>query len=200
MKGEITLKMLECIYEATASFADLTAAFFKMGYGSSSMGIMNEFGRKQIKRGEKVETNLKIKHQRQRFYDMLYKLKKDGLIEEGIKNEKSFFKITSKGKHKIEKLKKRQADALPNNSYKERDLKSGKFTIAVFDIPEKERKKRAWLRSVLKNLNFKMIQQSVWAGKVKIPEDFLDDLKELHLIDYVEIFEISKSGSLKQLT
>ena len=44
-----------------------------------------------------------------------------------------------------------------------------------------------------------MIQKSVWIGKVKIPKEFLDDLFKLRLIDYIEIFEISKAGSLKNL-
>jgi len=34
---------------------------------------------------------------------------------------------------------------------------------------------------------------------VKIPKDFIDNLAELKLIEYVEIFEISKSGTLKSL-
>ena len=143
--------------------------------------------------------NLKAKRQQQRFYSMFHRLKKDGLIEENIKNDKSFFQITSKGRQRLKRLKERQADALPGNSYKTCDLKKSKFTIIVFDIPESERKKRAWLRSALKNLNFKMIQQSVWIGKVRIPEEFLSDLRNMHLTEYVEIFEISKTGSLQQI-
>ena len=72
--------------------------------------------------------------------------------------------------------------------------------IVVFDVPEKERRKRDWLRSVLKRLELKMVQKSVWIGKVKIPKELLDDLFNLKLLDYVEIFEVSKSGSLRQLT
>ena len=75
----------------------------------------------------------------------------------------------------------------------------GQFTIVVFDIPEKERSKRAWIREVLKNLDLKMIQKSVWVGKVKIPKQFIDDLDKFNMVDFVEIFEISKAGSLKQI-
>jgi hypothetical protein len=44
-----------------------------------------------------------------------------------------------------------------------------------------------------------MVQKSVWVGKTKIPQDFLDDLFKLKLVDFVEIFEISRTGSLKHL-
>ena len=190
--------MLEHISDVALGCADLTAVFLESGYGASMGKIEYEFFKRQDKRIKEQDKHLEIKQRQQRFYNMLYKLKKDGLIEEDVKNKKSFFKITSKGKQRIKKLKKRQVNALPDNFYQE-DAKSGKFTIAVFDIPEKDRRKRSWLRSALKNLGFKMIQQSVWAGKIKIPEEFICDLKELNLIEYVEIFEISKSGSLRQL-
>lgn len=199
MKGEITLKILERVGETMVGFADLTAAFLSAGYGASSWKIMDGFERRQTKRDQKQMENLKAKRQQQRFYSMFHRLKKDGLIEENIKNDKSFFQITSKGRQRLKRLKERQADALPGNSYKTCDLKKSKFTIIVFDIPESERKKRAWLRSALKNLNFKMIQQSVWIGKVRIPEEFLSDLRNMHLTEYVEIFEISKTGSLQQI-
>jgi hypothetical protein len=44
-----------------------------------------------------------------------------------------------------------------------------------------------------------MVQKSLWLGKVKIPEEFLVDIRKLSLLDYVEIFEITKTGSLKNL-
>ena len=48
-------------------------------------------------------------------------------------------------------------------------------------------------------MNFRILQKSVWIGKVKIPKEFIDDLKELNMINYVEIFEISRGGSLRQV-
>jgi len=77
--------------------------------------------------------------------------------------------------------------------------RGNKFIIVVFDIPEIQKRKRNWLRAALKNLDFKMVQKSVWFGRVKIPKEFLDHLCEMKLIDYVEIFEISKTGSLERL-
>lgn len=200
MKGEITLRLLEFIRDAAVGAADLTAAFLESGYGASYGKIMYEFEQRSNQRVNGKELKIDKKIFQQRFYNMLYKLKKDGLIEEAVKSQKSFLKITLKGKQRINRLKERQIDLLPDSSYQKTNSKNDKFTIVVFDIPERDRRKRSWLRIALKNLDFNMIQQSVWAGKVKIPEEFINDLKELRLIEYVEIFEISKSGSLRQLT
>jgi hypothetical protein len=68
----------------------------------------------------------------------------------------------------------------------------------IFDVPEKESYKRRWLRSVLKNMNFKMLQKSVWVGRTKVPKSLLDDMGALGMLDYVDIFAISKSGTLTQ--
>ncbi|MBI5742583.1 MAG: hypothetical protein HZA25_01965 [Candidatus Niyogibacteria bacterium] len=86
---------------------------------------------------------------------------------------------------------------MPEAKYGE--LKKGNYAIVTFDVPERERRKREWLRCVLKNLKFRPVQQSVWLGRTKIPIDFLDDLKDLNMTDYVEIFEVSRQGTLRHV-
>ena len=101
--------------------------------------------------------------------------------------------MTKKGLLKLQKLQERdkQISAFKNYTM----LPSGTSVVISFDIPEKERRKRDWLRFALKQLNFHMIQKSVWWGKTKIPKEFIDCLKELKIIDYVEIFRVIKSAS-----
>lgn len=98
-----------------------------------------------------------------------------------------------KGEKKVGELKNR----LPNRHYKKEDKKS--LIIMSFDIPEKLRRKRNWLREVLRNLGFNMIHQSVWIGKSKIPKHMIDDLERIKILEFVEILEISKTGTLKNL-
>ena len=75
-----------------------------------------------------------------------------------------------------------------------------RLVIVAFDIPERVRRYRDWFRSVLENLGLTMIQKSVWMGKIKIPKALIDDLAELKLIDFVEIFEVGNEGSLTHIT
>ena len=132
---------------------------------------------------------------RQRYYLMISYLKRDGLIREYNKGNRKFFASTRKGNQWLALFHKRTKDRLPEPSYKTHP--SGGVTIVIFDVPERERKKRAWLRLALKHLGLKMIQQSVWMGRVSVPKELLDDIDRLHLGEYVEIFQVTKSGTLK---
>jgi DNA-binding transcriptional regulator PaaX len=85
---------------------------------------------------------------------------------------------------------------LLNNKYTQQP--DTQLTVVIFGIPEKERVKRDWLRMVLRNLDFTLLQRSAWIGKNKIPKELLEDIHELNMDDYVEIFSVYKSGSLKR--
>ncbi len=192
------MKILEAVGSSVAGIFDFFEAFLSAGYGASYGGFnYQSSGRGREYSNKEIERELK-RRMKQRYHNLIYKLKKSGLIEEKLKNNKKFFILTAKGKEKISFLKQRSKARLPEYFYSKE--KSDKFTIIIFDIPEKEKRKRNWLRAVLGNLGFKMVQKSVWIGKIKVPKEFLDDLFNLKLIDFVEIFEISKTGSLKQIT
>lgn len=193
MKGEVTLKILEAIGELAGGAFDVFDVIASSGYGASQGRLNYELSKRRAER----ET-IKIRQEREReikarFNSLLYKLERDGLIE----RKDHVSALTSRGKSYLTFLKNRKKDTLPVPLYEKSD--GDKFIILIFDIPEKERRKRGWLRSALKNLELKMIQKSVWAGKVKLPKTFLDDLNKLKLVNFVEIFEISKTGSLRQI-
>jgi len=197
MKGEITLKILEIIGDIATNAADVMGAFLDSGYGASRGKIDFEISKRQAARAEKSVDREFQKRIRQDYCNLIYRLKKSGLIREEIENKKKFLFLTRKGKQEMSLLKEKSKNKLPDNFY-QRD-KGNRFIIVVFDVPEKEKRKREWLRSALKNMEFKIIQKSVWLGKNKIPQKFLLDLSKLNLIDFVEIFEITKGGSLKEV-
>ena len=62
--------------------------------------------------------------------------------------------------------------------------------MVLFDIPEKKRKTRNWLRSQLKLWDFEMLQQSVWLGKGPLPKKFIARLRLLDISECVKIFKI----------
>lgn len=197
MRGDFILKILETIGDLAISAVDLSDAILSSGYGASFSKLEYEFSKRQKERYTKsIERNFK-RQEKQKYYNLVYYLKKSGLIKEGKKDNRKIFILTKKGKEKLFSLRRRKKDELPRFSYQKE--KGDKFTIVIFDVPEIKKRKRNWLRAALKNLDFKMIQKSVWLGKVKIPKEFLDHLYKMELIDCVEIFEISKTGSLERL-
>jgi len=195
MKGDMMFKILSAIGDLTIGVIDVFDVILSSGYGASYGKLQYELSKKQSLRLKKsIEKEIQRRAE-QRYYNLIYKLKRDNLIKEIARGDKKFFTLTKKGKAKLSLLKERNSKKLPMTFYQKEE--GDKFVIVAFDVPEKEKRKREWLRACLKHLGLKMVQKSVWIGKVKIPKQFVDDLFKLKLIDFVEIFEISKTGSLE---
>ena len=114
------------------------------------------------------------------FDQRLYHLKKNGLIncsDENVSLSKKGFSYFNK-KKLFCKISSR-----PGN---ETDL------MVIFDIPEKKRTTRNWLRDQLKDWNFKMIQKSIWKGKGPLPKEFNERLIMLGIKEDVQVFKIRK--------
>jgi len=69
--------------------------------------------------------------------------------------------------------------------------------VVSYDIPIAFNRERNILRDMLRMLGFNLVHKSVWVGKVLLPEKFVADLSRLGIIDYVEILEVTKNGTLK---
>ncbi len=190
MKGEWTLAILEALAEKAFDLSVGLEVFLAARHGTSMKGLLSAY-EKRIARGSGPE-----RRERQKYYALIYNLKKDGLIR-GERNG-GILSLTVKGSNKLGLLKKRSQRRMPSPKYKNGSGKK-EFTIVTFDIPEKERWKREWLRSVLRNSGLRKIQQSVWLGQTALPEEFLNDLRRLKLMDSVEIFQISRMGSLRHI-
>jgi len=193
MKGELTLKILESIEKMTVTAGELFTIALSP-YGSSLRGIDRQIADYHRER----DAARNVLRDKQVFYNLLYRLKRDGLIEARQKNDRRSFKITVRGLAWLGKMRLRRTSALPSPQLYLHKIETT-IKIVVFDIPERERRKRDWLRGVLVNLGFRMLQRSVWIGKAKIPEALIHDLKRLRLLPCVEILSVTKTGSLKQL-
>lgn len=171
--GEITLEKL---LELMLGLGDMTITMM----GSASKRESSYYMWKAASKERNIHIDLRSKVA---LSMMISRLAKEGLIER--KKEKII--ITRKGE-KISSQKFIQLTPLP----KERKI------IVIFDIPEKMLEKRYWLRHELKGMGFEMIQKSVWKGNVAIPKEFLKDIYNLKLKEYVHIFEVIKHGTLMQ--
>ena len=193
MKGDVTIKVLEAVGNVALGVADVFAVFLTTRYGASRSELFRNLSRREQERARKeYERRMYVQ-----YHSLLYKLKRDGLIQEKAYKDAKRPMLTTRGKEKLLLLKERLRAALPEYSYEKEDADA--ITIVSFDIPEKEKRKRHWLRGALRSMGFRMIQKSFWVGKVKVPKRFLEDLRELELLDCVEIFSVSKTGSLRHL-
>ena len=175
---------------------ELCEAIISAGYGASSFKIqkMQEDKRSRRLAHKGFETERRYVRNYQK---LIAKLKMQGLVLAEDKDGKDIIAITPKGRSKLSALEASMKRRLPAVSYKAH--RSEHPVIVSFDIPEKQKRKREWLREVLKQLGLKMVHRSVWIGTVKMPRQFLDDLHELNLIDCIEIFEVGKSGTLRHV-
>ncbi len=110
----------------------------------------------------------------------LSRLKKNGYVE----NIEGNWRITDQGKKYIQ----RRQEAMKQFDSPFSD-KSPKNLILLFDIPEKMKAEREWLRWHLKKFNYEMIQRSVWIGPSPLPKDFVNYLKSIKIHKYLKTYK-----------
>ncbi len=139
-----------------------------------------------------------IYRDKKRFQRLMSKLKNDGLIEKTAQGDRVLWQITQKGIRKKERAKFN----LSNLSYYLQQTgkkKTKSIIIASYDIPESLQRERKWLREVFKLLDFEMVHKSVWVGQTIIPEFILKEFSRRKILNHIQIFEISKRGTLEEL-
>lgn len=158
---------------------------FLSGYAESYRKARQHLLNRDVKEKQKFQRQI-----RHNFYNQLYHLQKNGFVEKRSKKEGNFiWKLTKSGKKKLKELKQK-INFPPRKKYQKE--KDDKLKIIIFDIPEKEKFKREWLRQQLMFLGFAMLQKSVWAGKNKLPPEFLEDLEAIDLLKNIHIFRVSE--------
>jgi DNA-binding PadR family transcriptional regulator len=124
----------------------------------------------------------KKKFKRQEILVNLSRLEKQGLIRKEPKRK--IYILTEEGKELVSYVKDR---------YSILDKKwDGKLKIVIFDIPEKKKFYREWLRGELLLLNYKMVQKSVYVGKYPLAKSFYQDIIRFGLNDQIFVFTINK--------
>ena len=107
----------------------------------------------------------------------LSKLKQQGLLI----NSGGLWRVTAAGREYWENkiLKRKHRKKLADRP---------KNMIIAFDIPEKYKERRHWLRVELKSLGFVLLQKSVWFGPAPLPQEFTDSLRETRILQYLKFF------------
>lgn len=121
-------------------------------------------------------------YRRHNFSLLVGKSFKTGYIEKVIKNGKSYLRITSAGRERIE----REFPILSLTRQWNR-----KWILVIFDIKEASRKQRNILRNTLKNIGFGMLQQSVWITPLPIGEDLREFISHQGFSENTFVLEVS---------
>jgi len=188
MKGDLIYKILDFLEDRNMATVDFFSGFLAAGYGAS-LGEMEY----QHRIRDEVRHNYQIDKERKRnLQKYIYKLKSQGLITE---NSDRKIGVSSEGKKKLSLLKKNKT--INKNNYKKQTV--AEITIVSYDIPVVFNKERNILRDLLKLLGFQAVHQSVWVGKVKLPQQLIIDLDKLGILGYIEILQVTKTGSLKSI-
>ena len=120
----------------------------------------------------------------------LSRLKSRGLIARSGSKKKAVWRITKPGRQHF-KAKFLDESALPPDD--------GKIRLVVFDVPEKERGKRDWLRTRLLTCEYSPFQKSVWMGTRPLPKELLDELRSRGLSRYVHVVGLDGLAGVRRV-
>jgi DNA-binding transcriptional regulator PaaX len=115
------------------------------------------------------------------FNQHIYRLHKKGLLE------------SREGEIYIHRKKLVEFSAKKNSIIKNVALGKTEKVLISFDIPEKKKKVRDWLRNQIKYWDFKMIQKSLWLGYGPLPEEFSLRLRKFGIYENVRVFKVKKA-------
>ncbi len=202
---ELSIRALKALDRGYLDMNDLFDFLMSRALEGSGHRISKEGYRAFKRRSWERRVILNAKNQtiadKKRFSDLIYRLHSHGLITKNQKGMRATLSITQKGAEKFRVLRKRlerdtKIRPTPGTPTKYKKIKSPSSIIISFDIPEKESPKRAWLRSTLYNLDYKILHESVWIGNNILPEDFLEECRKMNLEKYVHIFSVLKKGTI----
>ncbi len=196
MQKNLTFTALSTIGDACVEFENLFEAILIAGYGASSARV--EAVRRRIEDRQSLagQQLVMLRENKKRCRALIKRLEQQGLIEHVQKRGKIFINITERGTSRLARIQERKTiKEAPMTA----QAKNARWIIIVFDIPEKKRCKRDWIRRTLNTMGFTMIQRSVWMGQTILPKAFVENITKQDIAPYVEILEVTREGSVDRL-
>lgn len=105
----------------------------------------------------------------------LERLRRRHLVGIRHKNGREEWHLTEEGEKLARRLKLKLAFARRQGKW------DGKWRMVIFDVPEKVRDRRNFLRQELTGLGLHQLQRSVWVTPYEIPKIFFEMMGELDL-------------------
>ncbi len=113
----------------------------------------------------------------------LHYLLRKGYIRYVDRNNKRFLQITKKGELRI---------LLAKSKIFTRSKWDGKWRVIVFDIPEESSTQRNHFRRMLKDLNYRQLQASVFISPFPMNREAVEYLKETGLMNYIRFLKVEE--------
>ena len=111
---------------------------------------------------------------------------KDYLTQRKVKDQNKYF-LSNKGVKKVLRLKAKKGISKKPKKFKD------KYLIIIFDIPVQNKQKRSILRSILLELKFEKLQQSIWITKFDILQEVKTLIRFYKLEPYVKFMFVRKA-------
>lgn len=110
---------------------------------------------------------------------ILWRLQKKGLV----KKEQGRYQLTSQGLNIVKAFRENEQS---------KGVWDGRWRIVMFDIPEKKRDDRNWLRWQLISLDYKPVQKSVFIGRHPLEEKFYEEIVFKELKNYIRLMTVGE--------
>ena len=123
------------------------------------------------------------------FSGILSRLQSRGLVERHGSKQYARWRITPTGQALLRSEQAQERDRRPTSP-------DGIQRIVIFDIPEKERRKRTAIRQELVAADFQPLQKSVWLGLRPLPKNFIELVDALDLSSCIHIFSVREKGTI----
>src|SRR3989338_143851 len=142
-------------------------------FSLQSLGILKYLDQNEVSMFHELKrAHIKAKSQKT-FYNAVYRLQAAKLIT----ISRSGYTLTPEGAKVIHKF------------FPKRD---GIWKIVIFDIPERKRRVRTFLRGRLKHLNFQRWQNSTWISPYALDREIEEELKQLAERYFIRLIKTTK--------
>ncbi len=121
-------------------------------------------------------------HREKSFRTTVSRLEKKGLIQK-VEDSEKFFILTPSGKKERDASLKK----LSLNNKLKNEKWDGKWRIALFDIPEKQKSYRNFLRAELMAHGFIQFQKSAWISPFRASEELKNIIEEMGIDRWVKL-------------
>lgn len=133
---------------------------------------------------QKFWHNIQKKKDKKQFSQFVSYLKRKGYIQDYNLKLKEGIILTKEGEEKALRLKNRFLD--------KKERKDGKWIMIMYDIPEKKKRQRFFLRRDLKQLGYKKLQNSIWVCPYDTYKETEKVIEGYLLSSYVKTFLIEE--------